>query len=307
VVRQLWLVQTPPAEHQREALAWLGTVGAGKPVSGVPPRAAGPPRLEELSASLHLIRRALLLMAEMFESERLDANYGHPLYLGVMNWCARWAYAPLFRMWWPLLKTMYPEPFTRFLEKHFNLVSIDPGKPDGPAAGEQAFTWIEHDADGFARTCWLIAGRDIPEGREVLSYNLRMVYERRQQYRIQAAQLIAERADGVLGWKVDDFFVPPGLWGIGIGGDFLATLQDARHNELPGVRHLVVRVQSDRHASSAGRKQAADEMQLYRTAGFREADLSGGALVVGHHAIPIPAAWTEGDLSGTQWMVAAVS
>lgn len=274
----------------------------------VPPREApGAPRLEELSASLHLIRRALLLMAEMFESERLDANYGHPLYLGVMNWFARWAYAPLFRMWWPLLKTMYPEPFTRFLEKHFNLVSIDPGKPDVAAApGEQAFTWIEHDADGFARTCWLVAGRDIPAGREVLSYNLRMVYERRQQYRIQAAQLIAERADGVLGWKVDDFFVPPGLWGIGIGGDFLATLQDARHNELPGVRHLVVRVESDLHACAAARKQAADEMQLYRTAGFREADLAGGALVVGHASIPIPAAWTEGDLSGTQWMVATV-
>ena len=282
---------------------------ASRGVVRVPPReeVRGAPRLQELSTSLHLIRRALLLMAEMFESERLDANYGHPLYLGVMNWCARWAYAPLFRMWWPLLKTMYPEPFTRFLEKHFNLVSIDPGKPDREAAGEQAFTWIERDAEGFARTCWLIAGRDIPEGREVLSYNLRMVYGRRQQYRIQAAQLIAERADGVLGWKVDDFFVPPGLWGIGIGGDFLATLQDARHNELPGVRHLVVRVESDLHASAAGRKQAADEMQLYRTAGFREADLAGGALVVGRRSIPIPAAWTEGDLSGTQWMVAAVS
>jgi hypothetical protein len=72
------------------------------------------------------------------------------------------------------------------------------------------------------------------------------------------------------------------------------------------VAHLVVRVESDPRASAAGRKQAADEMQLYRTAGFREADLAGGALVVGERSIPIPAAWTQGDLSGTQWMVAAV-
>jgi hypothetical protein len=276
-------------------------------VERVAPRAAaGAPRLEELSTSLHLIRRALLLMAEMFESEGLEANYGHPLYLGVMNWFARWAYAPLFRMWWPLLKTMYPEPFTRFLEKHFSLVSIDRGKSAGAASGEQAFTWIDHDADGFARTCWLVAGREIPADRDVLSYNLRMVYEQRQQYRIQAAQLIAERAGPVVVWKVDDFFVPPGLWGIGIGGDFLSTLRDARHNDLPGVRHLVVRVSSDSRAGAAARKQAADEMQLYRTAGFREADLAGGSLVVGGHAVPLPPAWTGGDLSGTQWMVATV-
>jgi hypothetical protein len=274
----------------------------------VPPRAVeGAPRLEELSTSLHLIRRALLLMAEMFESEALEASYGHPLYLGAMNWFARWAYAPLFRMWWPLLKTMYPEPFTRFLEKHFNLVSIDRGKSAGPSApGEQAFTWIDHDADGFARTCWLVAGRAIPAGREVLSYNLRMVYEQRQQYRIQAAQLIAERAGAVVVWKVDDFFVPPGLWGIGIGGDFLATLREARHNDLPGVRHLVVKVSSDARGSAAARKAAADEMQLYRTAGFREADLADGGLVVGQTSIPLPPGWAEGDLSGTQWMVASV-
>jgi len=285
--------------------------GAAEPPSPVvhvaPAVAGGGPRPEELSTSLHLIRRALLLMAEMFESEGLEANYAHPLYLGVMNWFARWAYAPLFRMWWPLLKTLYPEPFTRFLEKHFNLVSIDRGKGAGPAApGEEAFTWIDHDADGFARTCWLVGGRAIPADRDVLSYNLRMVYEQRQQYRIQAAQLIAERAGEALVWKVDDFFVPPGLWGIGIGGDFLATLREARHNDLPGVRHLVVKVSSDARAGAAARKQAANEMQLYRTAGFREADLAGGSLVVGERSVPLPPAWAEGDLSGTQWMVASV-
>ena len=274
----------------------------------VPPRAPGEgPRLEELSTSLHLVRRALLLMAEIFESEGLEANYGHPLYLGVMNWFARWAYAPLFRMWWPLLKTMYPEPFTRFLEKRFNLVSIDRGKSAGPAApGEEAFTWIDHGSDGFAGTCWRLSGRDVPAGSEVLSYNLRMEYERRQQYRIQAAQLIAQRAGAVLVWKVDDFFVPPGLWGIGIGSDFLDTLREARHNDLPGVRHLVVKVASDARAGAAARKQAANEMQLYRTAGFREADLADGALVVGDLSVPLPPAWAEGDLSATQWMVATV-
>ena len=151
-----------------------------------------------------------------------------------------------------------------------------------------------------------MAGRDIPAGRDVLSYNLRMIYEQRQQYRIQAAQLIAERAGPVLAWKVDDFFVPPGLWGIGIGSDFLATLRDARHNDLPGVRHLVVRVSSDSRAGAAARKQAADEMQLYRTAGFREADLAGESLVVGEQSVPLPPGWTAGDLSETQWMVATV-
>jgi len=110
----------------------------------------------------------------------------------------------------------------------------------------------------------------------------------------------------VLVWKVDGFFVPPGLWGIGIGSDFLDTLRDARHNDLPGVRHLVVKVSGDAHAGAAARKQAANEMQLYRTAGFREADLSSGALVVGDLSVPLPPAWAEGDLSATQWMLATV-
>ncbi|HET7231269.1 MAG TPA: patatin-like phospholipase family protein [Longimicrobium sp.] len=285
--------------------------GPGKRVSShtltVTEQKPGSPTPGELSASLYLIRRALLLMQEVFESEGLARNHSHPLYLGLMNWFARWAYAPIFRMWWPLLKTMYPEPFTRFLEKHFALVSIDRSAREAAGgAGEQVFTWVERNAQGFARTCWLLAGGQEPADRAVISYNLRMVYQHDCQYRIQAAQVIAQEADAALLWDGADFFVPPGLWGIGIGSDFLSTLRDADHNGLRGVTHLAVRVRTDPAGGTPARKKSADEMQLYRSAGFSHAPLVGSDLMVDGTPIPIGADWLDAGGHETQWMVATV-
>jgi GNAT superfamily N-acetyltransferase len=267
--------------------------------------APGNPTAGELSASLYLIRRVLLLMEEVFESEGLARNYSHPLYLGVMNWFARWAYAPIFRMWWPLLKTMYPEPFTRFLEKHFALVSIDRAAREAAVeGGERVFTWVERGAQGFARTCWLLAGGQEPPGRAVISYNLRMVYQHICQYRIQAAQVIAEEAGAALLWDADDFFVPPGLWGIGIGTDFLTTLRERAHNGAPGVTHLLVRVRTDPAGGTPARKRAADEMQLYRSAGFSHAPLVDGRLVVDGASLALSPTWLQTASDETQWLVA---
>jgi hypothetical protein len=266
-------------------------------------RSPAPP---ELAVSLYLIRRALLLMEEVFESEQLATSYSHPLYLGMMNWFARWAYAPLFRMWWPLLKTMYPEPFTRFLEKHFSLVSIDPAARH-TASGEEVFHWIERNVSGFARTCWELAGGDVPPGRTALSYHLRMLYKRTWQYRVQSAQVIVdESAAGAVIWRAEDFFVPPGLWGVGIGTDFLATLRDRACNGLKDVRYLVVQVSSDPRGGTPARKLAANEMQLYRTAGFCDALLEGNRLVSLNCQLVLPDGWVAGDTAQTQWMVASV-
>lgn len=265
------------------------------------------PSSEELAASLYVIRRALLLMEEVFQGGDLARNHGHPLYLGVMNWFARWAYAPLFRLWWPLLKTMYPQPLTRFLEQQFSLRSVE--RPDRGDLGEEMLQAVVRRGDaGFAGDCWRRQGRVKREdAATVLSYHLRMFYEGRGRYEIQAAQVSADAAvPGALIWEAEDFFVPPGLWGVGIGTEFLRALRGGPA-DLEGVSWLVVRVAYDPAAGAAGRKRAADEMHLYRASGFREADLVEGALHFGAAPQPLSARWIDRDGAETYWMVAAVN
>jgi hypothetical protein len=254
-----------------------------------------------------------------------------------MNWFARWAYAPLFRMWWPLLKTLYPQPFTRFLEKHFSLTSVDhaprlegqeEGDPRDPreknenrVADERMSTRIHYDGKGFARACWVRMGKNPdPKNREVISYSLQMRYENQNPYGIQAAQVVAAREGDTLVWDAADFFVPAGLWGVGIGTDFLRKLSGGLpgrpgHPEQREPTHLVVRVAADPAAGAAGKRWAANEMQLYRTAGFVEADVVNGLLQYPGRTVPFPAAWnaeqeeSEGknaDPRNVQWMIARV-
>ncbi|HEX8391174.1 MAG TPA: hypothetical protein VF665_02360 [Longimicrobium sp.] len=260
------------------------------------------PSAESQEAALHLIRRALLVMEEVFESEDLDRNHNHPMYLGLMNWFARWAYAPLFRTWWPLLKTLYPQRYTRFLETHFSLGSLD----HDPRSQERRFTWIDQGRNGFAWSCWVRQGNDPqPKGRQVVSYNLRMVYRNEDPYAIQAAQVVAARRDGTLAWDAEHFFVPAGLWGVGIGSDFLKQLRRPSP-KLQDVTHLAVRVEAKKTKGTPAKRWAANELQLYRTAGFQKAYMVEGDLIFAGRRIPVPHDFAAQDDGAAQWMVAEV-
>lgn len=232
------------------------------------------PESRDLASSLHLIRRALLVFEEAYEREDLERTYHHPVYLGLINYMARWAYAPLFRMWWPLLKTLYPQPFTRFLEKQFGLAEVGArGEPTEHVVGR-----LSRERTGFAMDAWERQGRALPVGRqEVISYGMRMQYRNyKPPYDVQAAQVIVSVADRTLVWDADDFFVPPGLWGVGIGEDFLRRLRTGE-NPLPDVSRLLVRLRLHSPDRAAARKEVADVLQLYRSAGFdrvTEAQLS---------------------------------
>jgi hypothetical protein len=233
---------------------------------------------QDLSTSLQMIRRALLFMEEVFISENLDARYNHPAYLGIINYFARWAYAPLFRMWWPLLKTFYPLRFTRFLEQHFSL----------PSMANRDIGQLSEDPHGFARDCWdLQRGRTPAPGLErILSYQLDMPYGGEAPcFHIQAAQVLVREPLTfqqskaaklkVLAWNAEDFYVPPGLWGSGVGEDFLRllTANCTQFKALDEVELLAVEILVDRDAPPPERKRGADEMQLYRSRGFSEPEL----------------------------------
>ena len=224
----------------------------------------------DLGPSLHLIREALLLMHESYIREDLDRNHRHPLYLGLMNYFGRWSSASLFRMWWPLLKAMYPQPFTRFVEGQFG---VRGGRnEDGRVEGEVGS--ISGAVDGFAMSCWKQQRPDpLNENLHVVPYLLKLHYQKHE-HEIQAAQVVVAQVGSNLAWDTEDFFVPPGLWGIGIGENFLRGLRTEIGSPRRPPPHadyfdnLFVRI---RPAAGAGaKKQAVNEIQLYQSAGFQE-------------------------------------
>ncbi|ATB36330.1 hypothetical protein CYFUS_001744 [Cystobacter fuscus] len=246
--------------------------------------AGSKPTPQELTDALHMIRRALLFMEEVFLTEQLAAHYNHPAYRGVVNYFARWGYAPLLRTWWPLLKTLHSPRFTHFLEERFSLPTVE-HKDVGQLGGRE---------EGFAMSCWVAQGGRKPRPHEhLLSYILHLPHGGRPEYPIQAAQLIVrthQDREGearpllwsgggkperrVVLWQGDDFYVPPGLWGAGIGEDFLRLITE--DPLMPGIVEpgsvLAVRLQVDREASAARRKRWADELHLYHAEGFTQPD-----------------------------------
>ena len=244
---------------------------------------------EELAASLQVLRLGILFMEEVFFEADLETNADHRVNLGWLNYFARWVYAPLFRMWWPLLKSMYHARFARFLEARFDLPHLQDSTP-GVEEVETWAEWVGHEGrGGFAWECWKrrFADREALSrrmaGKVLHQYRLKMSYEGREDpYDIQAALVPLRATDCMAAWEAEDFFVPPGLWGIGIGEDFLGKLA-----ALLRDRTLVVRLPSAAPGSpimlgqgaTAGagmsepvrRRERTTDSQLYRCAGFREA------------------------------------
>ncbi len=235
------------------------------------PGAAGdgtPPANAEMGATLHLLRRALSLMEEVYTRENLEERAHHPLHLGLMNYFARWTSAPLFRMWWPVLKTMHPQPFTRFMERQFGL---------RPAAGQTgSLSPVESPGvsgegpEGFAMSAWRREHPGPPvTGRLVLPWKMELRYGGRV-VPFQAAQVLVARAGSHLVWDAGDFYVPPGLWGVGIGQQFLRALRRTPPPEVGPHGRLFVRIPVDPDEGAAGKTRIANEIQLYRSAGFLE-------------------------------------
>src|SRR5690606_30721721 len=78
------------------------------------------------ASSLAPVRDGALFMEQTYYAWDLETTGNQPLSLGVMNSFARWAYAPLFRMWWPLVRSTLTPQFARFMETQFGLERIPP-------------------------------------------------------------------------------------------------------------------------------------------------------------------------------------
>ncbi|NOJ93799.1 hypothetical protein HMI51_12780 [Corallococcus coralloides] len=237
---------------------------------GGPVRPSHSPRPRDITLSLQACRRALLFMEEVFLCEKLDETHNHPAYLGLMNYFARWTQAPLFRLWWPLLKTLYPQRFTRFLEAQFDLKS---GRDGGHV--EEVHKKRHH---GLAMSAWGQKKRVPPmgDGAMLISYKHPVCYDGQQSHDIQLAVVRARRggdaSGGFLAWDEGDFFVPPGFWGNGLGEAFLNSLNTWAKDPKNRVSRLAVHIQGEQQASAAEKKRQADAAVLYRSSGFSAPD-----------------------------------
>jgi GNAT superfamily N-acetyltransferase len=234
----------------------------------------------ELGDSLAPVRDGALFMEQVYHAWDLEHTRSQPLSLGVINVLARWAYAPLFRMWWPVMRSTLTPQFARFMETQFGLERIPPHRPGD--------SWTEpiDNADigrpGFALRCWIIDRGGMENTHATIDpsfieYRLRLRYASMPAFQLQAAIVRAVRqADGTMYWTTRDFYVPPGLWGIGIGEAFLRSLVK---RAVSAGTSILVRIPVSAATDPNALKTIADESQLYRAAGFREYEPSADELL----------------------------
>jgi len=194
--------------------------------SGQKPGEASP---EEIGATLHFLKEMIQLMEDTWFAISLDTHWTDPNNVGWINTFQRWAYTPSFRLWWPILKPMYGRKFRRFMEERFSLSDED--------YPETLATVKKHAGGdlpkGVAQLYWKrmheTKTHDPTKTKAIYIYELRLTQQREEgddlPRPIQAGLAFVDLPDRTTArWSVEDFFVPPSLWGAGLGARFLKEL-----------------------------------------------------------------------------------
>ena len=210
---------------------------------------------------------------------------------------ARWATAPTFRFWWPLLGPMFSPGFRLFLEQRFAVVHDATVEERGRVRVMTAQDGPAREP-GLAETWWRTRSRQPLDwkDRTVLEYvrELPRPYGDRSQVTLQLGIVACATSGRSAGWTNNDFFVPPSLWGAGIGGDMLQLVLDALESSPAGhdtCYILVARAPEQAtpsegqparpgtSAASPGSRAALFDnrefIEQYRKAGFRQLARTG--------------------------------
>jgi hypothetical protein len=211
-----------PAQKPAETLPEKPTEASGQK-----PGEASP---EEIGVTLHLLTQMIQLMEDTWSAISLETHWTDPNNVGWINTFQRWAYTPSFRLWWPILKPMYGRKFRRFLEERFSLSDED--------YPETLATVKKHAGGdlpkGVAQLYWKRMHERKTDGTPNTSkatyiYELRLTQQREEgddlPRPIQAGLAFIDVSNRQTAcWSVEDFFVPPSLWGAGLGAKFLKQL-----------------------------------------------------------------------------------
>jgi hypothetical protein len=188
------------------------------------------PKPEEMGATLHFLIQMIQLMEDVWFAAYLEAYWNDPNNLGWMNTFQRWAYTPSFRLWWPILKPMYGRKFRRFMEERLSLADED-YPPTMPSVKNHGALSANQLPPGVAQTYWRRMMETAKGGtvKTVYSYNLDLTLQDQPggdvTYSVQAGLAFLDLSGKpVARWTNEEFFVPPSLWGAGLGGDFLDRL-----------------------------------------------------------------------------------
>lgn len=275
------LRQDAPAGFIREMYPELVTVGpkiaAGsgttKPMISATPEDAG--------KTLHFLIQMIQLMEDVWFAAYLETHWNDPNNLGWMNTFQRWAYTPSFRLWWPILKPMFGHKFRRFMEERLSLAD-----EDYPPTTATVTNREKKVPDGVAQTYWARMHTQDPNkeaGRTVYSFDLQLTLQGQPggdiTCPVQAGLAFVDFSDKAIAkWTVEEFFVPPSLWGAGIGAKFLDGLIKLLKDEK--VRRCEVEIVSPeedrkmavewtKRTDIATRQQLNDLLAFYQSANFK--------------------------------------
>lgn len=235
---------------------------------------------DETGRTLHFLTQMLQLMEDVWLAAYLETHWNDPNNLGWMNTFQRWAYTPSFRLWWPILKPMYGRKFRRFMEERLSLRD-----DDYPPTTDHVTNHGGELPAGVAQTYWNRMNAENPgkaKGQTVYSYDLQLT-DQGQENRdrpVQVGLAFLDRSPDdptVACWSVDEFFVPPSLWGAGLGAKFLHKLLGVLKAE--GFKHCEVRLEPreqsedvafpwSKRTDVASRQQLNDLLAFYQRARF---------------------------------------
>lgn len=246
-----------------------------------------PMNSEEMTSVLHFLLQIIQLMEDVWVGCHFETHWNDPNNLGWMNAFQRWAYTPSFRLWWPILKPLYGSKFRRFMEERLSLADED--YPPTLATVKNRKNTLPH---GVAQIYWKRMYKTNPAreaGRTVYSFDLKLTLQRPKgagtKYHVQAGLAFLDLSQRptdlpqrqTAHWINEEFFVPPSLWGAGLGAKFLWELLIELKNE--GFSRCEVTVKPPEIGDKAGREwlkrtdlasrqQRNDLFAFYQRAGF---------------------------------------
>jgi hypothetical protein len=233
---------------------------------------------EEMERTLHFLIQMIQLMEDAWFAASLDTHWNDPNNLGWMNTFQRWAYTPSFRLWWPILKPMYGRKFRRFMEERLSLADGDYPPTIATVTNQESIL-----PRGVAQTYWRrMYGETEKPGMTIYSFDLQLTHQREKKdktHPVQAGLAFLDLSDKKTArWNVDDFFIPPSLWGAGLGAVFLSKLLPKLKGK--GFTHCEVTIEEQKRPDDelavdwskrtdlASRQQLNDLLAFYQRAEF---------------------------------------
>jgi hypothetical protein len=246
-----------------------------RPVSGVTPVQPGSVQAASAQlATMTALLQAMQVMEDVWQVCDLDTEWRHPLNVGWVNSFARWATADAFVDWWPILAPNFHPGFQRFIREQFfpraqlqrpmGFVTVSlPRPPQGGVLDDDL-------PDGLAKRWWTERMRLEPKrkGRSIYEYRL-PAQASRPELQVALIMVSSEPNDpAVVSWTSEDLFVPPSLWGSGLGSEFLPAILDSLAGE--GVEYCDVHIVSRPDEKDvAHRQERIAFTEFYRSKGFR--------------------------------------